>query len=196
MERILDESLKTSLLLQGSKISLRPLTLADCNETYANWLADPVINRYLETRWSEPSLAAITEFVTKMVADPDSYLFTIIEISTQKHIGNIKLGPVNRYHRYADIGYFIGEPQAWGKGYATEAIQLITTFAFTELKLHRVQAGVYASNIASAKALEKAGYVLEAVFKQQLWLGSDWEDHLWYVITEKNDPSQRFFSPL
>lgn len=63
------------------------------------------------------------------------------------------------------MSYFIGEKNAWGKGFATEAIQLVTHFAFEQLHLHRLQAGLYASNIGSGKALEKAGYHLEAVFK-------------------------------
>jgi ribosomal-protein-alanine N-acetyltransferase len=182
MEHVLSKLPKLNVtLLQGNKISLRTVTVADCNETYVNWLADPLVNRFLETRWSDQTLDAIRKFVMNTSANADNYLFAIIETSTQKHIGNIKLGPTNRHHHYADVSYFIGERAAWGKGYATEAIQLVTQFAFEKLDLHRVQAGVYASNVASAKALEKAGFELEAVFKQQLWSGSEWEDHLWFV---------------
>ncbi|WP_426760034.1 GNAT family N-acetyltransferase, partial [Pseudomonas aeruginosa] len=64
----------------------------------------------------------------------------------------------------------------------TEAIKLITRFGFERLNLHRLQARLYSSNIGSARALEKAGYQLEAVFKKQLRLVSDWEDNLCYSI--------------
>src|SRR5262249_11823943 len=158
-------------------VLLRLLTGKDCNETYLNWLLDPEINQFLETRWRKQTLESITEFVESLWLDPDNYLFAIIEAETKKHIGNIKLGPINRNHLYADISYFIGERSAWCRGYASEAIQLVTQFAFAQLKLHRVQAGLYANNIGSAKALEKAGYHFEAVFRKQLRFDSRWEDH-------------------
>lgn len=70
-----------------------------------------------------------------------SFLFKIICNNSNCHIGNIKIGPINPHHNYADISYFIGEKSLWGKGIATEAIQLILKYAFEELKLHKVTAG-------------------------------------------------------
>ena len=55
------------------------------------------------------------------------------------------------------------------------------SFAFEKLKLHRLQAGIYASNQGSGRALEKAGYKLEAVFKKQLKNDSGWEDHYFFA---------------
>ncbi|HDO7894226.1 TPA: GNAT family N-acetyltransferase [Legionella pneumophila] len=170
------------LKLIGSKVFLLPVTLADCTDNYLKWLSDPSVNHYLETRWSIQDMESIRNFVSNMRTDPNNYLFAIRELKTEQHIGNIKLGPINTNHSYADVSYFIGEKNAWGKGFATEAIQLVTRFAFEQLHLHRLQAGLYASNIGSGKALEKAGYHLEAVFKKQLKLDSNWEDHLWYAI--------------
>lgn len=170
------------LKLVGKKVFLFPITLTDCTENYLAWLIDPDVNRYLETRWSPQDMESIRCFVSNMIEDPSNYLFAIRELKTEKHIGNIKLGPINPNHAYADVSYFIGEKTAWGQGFATDAIQLVTRFAFDQLHLHRIQAGLYASNIGSGRALEKAGYRLEAVFKKQLRLGSHWEDHLWYSI--------------
>ena len=60
----------------------------------------------------------------------------------------------------AKIGYWLGEP-FWGRGIATEALRLATQYAFTRDELVRLQAWVYEWNPASARVLEKAGYVLE-----------------------------------
>lgn len=86
-------------------------------------------------------------------------------IDDNSHIGNIKLGPINWYHRNADVSLFIGEKYLWGQGYAREAIQLVTDFAFQTLNLNKLKAGCYAENLGSAKAFEKCGYEREGLLK-------------------------------
>jgi RimJ/RimL family protein N-acetyltransferase len=173
-------------LLKGEKVSLRLVTLEDCTERYAAWLADPYVNRYLETRWTEQTLDMIKDFVTNMLNSPNNYLFAILENETFSHIGNIKIGPINPYHSYADISYFIGERSAWGKGYATDAIWLITNFGFRHLGLHYIEAGVYENNVASIRALEKVGYTLQGRLKSKIKGPQNWEDHLLYgILNEK-----------
>ena len=90
-------------------------------------------------------------------------------ILDQKHIGNIKIGPINWNHMAADVGYFIGSRDAWGKGLATEAVRRVTEFAFEELKLNKCNAGVYSGNPGSIRVLEKAGYILRVVREVSAW---------------------------
>ncbi len=169
--------------LPGARVSLRVVTLDDCVPRYVAWLADPQINQFLETRWRTHSLESIREFVAGMIDSDDNYQFAIIDNATGTHIGNIKVGPIVWNHLYADISYFIGERSCWGKGYGSEAIRLATGFGFQRLGLHRIQAGLYASNVGSGRALEKAGYHKEAVFKGQLKNAAGaWEDHHWYAV--------------
>jgi len=164
------------------RVALRLVRPDDCNERYLQWLKDGAVNRYLETRWTEQSLESIVHFVAAARAAQDSYLFAIIQRPPGRHIGNIRLGPINAHHGYGDISYFIGERDLWGQGYATEAIRCATDVGFRVLGLHRLQAGVYAENVASARALERVGYVLEGRFRRQLRSGEGWEDHLWYGL--------------
>lgn len=69
------------------------------------------------------------------------------------------------YRLSAELGFWIGE-RFWNKGIATEAIQLACYYAFEYLELIRVYAAVFDFNIASKKALEKAGFTLEAVLEK------------------------------
>ena len=155
---------------------LRPVTLADVSDRYLGWLNDPVVNRYLETRWTPQSLDSIRGFVSAQIAATDSLLLAIEDQGV--HVGNLKIGPINRHHRCADVSYFIGERSCWGKGLATAAIRAACDIAFARLDLHRLQAGLYAGNVGSLRALEKAGFTREGVWRQQL-LGPDgWEDHI------------------
>jgi [ribosomal protein S5]-alanine N-acetyltransferase len=81
-------------------------------------------------------------------------------------IGGIGLEPmtdVNR--RSAEIGYWLGSAY-WGRGIATEALTLATSWAFAAHGLLRIFAQPFASNAASRRVLEKAGYVLEGTMRR------------------------------
>ena len=159
----------TSKILEGEKIILRQIELSDCTERYVEWLNDPEVNQYLETKWIEQSLETVKDFVCAQRENDDSILWAIISKENLIHIGNIKIGPINKYHHHADISYFIGEKDYWGKGIATEAIQLVTEYGLNELKLHKLEAGTYEDAIGSQKALEKNAYVKEGVLVEHVY---------------------------
>lgn len=149
-------------------ICLRTIELSDCTDTYLHWLEDTQVNRFLETRWEEQTLPKIRDFVESVRNSSHSCLFAILAMPERRHIGNIKLGPIHPHYSHADISYFIGDRSCWGKGYATQAVRLITEWAFSDLNLHKVQAGVFDENLGSIKALQKAGFVQEACYKEAL----------------------------
>jgi len=78
-------------------------------------------------------------------------------LRTERHLSGV---------RRAELGYVIGERDQWGKGFATEAIALATSYAFLELALQKVWASVVAPNEASRRALERNGYRQCAVFRR------------------------------
>ncbi len=85
-----------------------------------------------------------------------------------RHIGNIRLGPINKNHKHGPIGLIIGDRDKWGIGVATEAIVLVTRFGFRELGLQKISAACYESNIGSKRAFEKAGYKIEGFKRNHL----------------------------
>jgi RimJ/RimL family protein N-acetyltransferase/methionyl-tRNA formyltransferase len=148
--------------LVTERLTLRSLSTADVGERYVGWLNDPLINRFLEVRYAAHSIESTRDFVRSINDSPDSELFGIFLAETGDHIGNIKIGPVNRAHRRAEVGLLLGERPHWGKGFATEAIAAVTGYAFRELGLEKLTAGCYQENVGSRKAFLKAGYVDEA----------------------------------
>ncbi|SFC24025.1 GNAT family N-acetyltransferase [Pseudoalteromonas denitrificans] len=148
---------------QGASIYLREVREEDITDDYYNWLNDPQIKRNLETRYAPQSKSQIREFITSKQGEP---FFAICCTHTHKHIGNIKLNVLNVIHRRADISLLIGDKSYWGKGVATEAISLVTDFAFSQLNLNKIQAGAYHTNIGSIKAFEKCGYEQEGYLKE------------------------------
>ena len=142
---------------------LRSLTKSDLTPQYLHWLLDEEITRYLELRFSpKQTLETLENFVIAANDSSDTLLLGIFTRDEARHIGNIKIGPVCANHARADLGFLIGEREAWGKGFATEAIIAASRHALTRLGIAKVTAGCYASNRGSARALEKAGFALEA----------------------------------
>lgn len=172
-------------------VGLRVLTEGDCGDAYLAWLGDEAVNRYLETRFSPQSLDGIRAFVRRQREDAWSFLFGIFMIEGRRHVGNIKIGPIQPIHSHGDVSYFLGDRSAWGKGVATRAVKLITKLAFERLEIHRCQAGTYATNVASARVLERAGYRFEGSFAAQLRGADGWEDHLWYGVTREQWEASR-----
>ena len=155
------------MTLKGERLYLRPVTLDDVNAAYERWMNDPEVVRYLEVRGPQ-SRQAIADYVRKMAGKSDEPFFAMCLAAGDRHIGNIKLGPINSYHKSADISLVIGEKDCWGKGYATEAIALVAKHAFHTLKLEKLRAGCYAPNEGSAKAFEKCGFKREGLLRGQV----------------------------
>jgi len=162
--------------LESHRLYLRPLTLHDCTEEYVAWLNDPEVNRFLETRHMRHDIEAVREFVQHVNSRDDEHLFGIFLKSTGAHIGNIKVGPIGKYHPLADVSLLIGARACWGQGYATEAIDAISRFAFDTLCVRKLAAGMYASNAASYRAFLKVGYRQEGLRRAHYLLNGKLSD--------------------
>ncbi len=160
--------------MTDGRVTIRPISLDDVTQTYVNWLRDPEVNQYLETRHTEQSMASVGDFVRAMISSPDQHLFAICVDG--KHVGNIKVGPIKHPHQLADVSLFIGDRTAWGKGVASAAIKLISRFAIRTLGLKKLNAGVYGPNTGSAKAFLNAGYTQEGLRRRHFKCGSDMVD--------------------
>lgn len=179
---ILDVPINTERLI------LRTLGTDDVGQHYLDWMSDPEILRYLEVRFSVPqTIYELEKFVTHVNASDNELLLGIFLRDSQRHIGNIKLGPICKNHNRADLGFIIGERTAWGKGYATEAIAAVSRFALTELKLAKVTAGCYASNQGSARALAKAGFGQEGRLSSHWSVDGKREDGLLFGMFDQSE---------
>lgn len=162
--------------LQGKRIYLREVRLSDVNECYYHWMNDSSITRYLESRFFPNDLESLKEYVIRMQKDPNSLFLAIIMKESERHIGNIKLGPIDWVHRLADVGVLIGDKSFWGKGYATEAIGLVASMAFEKINLHKLTAGYYSENKGSAAAFRNNGFVVEGVRRRHRFCEGDYTD--------------------
>ena len=151
-------SLKTMSKIVGDRIFLKTLHGEPISKEYAAWMQDPDILQYLTAQNKAYSAAELEQYVARMEESGRDWLFGIFLKGENKHVGNIKIGNVNSLHRFGDIGLIIGDKNIWGKGYGTEAIYLTTQYAFDELSLNKLTAGMMSNNPGSLRAFIKAGY--------------------------------------
>ncbi len=168
--------------IYGKKVTLRDIELSDCNENYLAWLQDFEINQYMETRFENQTIEKIVDFVDANRKSTNNIIFAILDAKTEKHIGNIKIGAINRNNLNADISYFIGDKNFWNKGYATEAVKLVIDYSFQQLKLHRLSAGVIAGNHASEVLLRKVGMRLEGICTEGYLVDGKFTDAYKYCL--------------
>ena len=155
-------SYKNNIRIEGERIYLRPMALSDAQRHYVTWLNDREVNQYLESRFEKHTLVSLRKYIKKVLVDHDSIFLAIVRKDKNQHIGNIKVGPIDWHHLRGDIGIMIGDKKSWGRGFATEAIKLVSRYCFNELKLHKLTAGAYDANAGSIKAFLKAGFIKEA----------------------------------
>lgn len=162
-------------MLVGKQVCLRPLTLEDVSDDYIAWMNDYEIVKYTESRFTTHTRQSINEFVKK-ANTATAHTFAIVAKDSNKHIGNIKLDGIDERLHDGDVGLIIGRKEYHGRGIATECIRLVTEYAFKQLGLQRVWCGIYAPNIGSIKAFNKAGWEIFATEPQSCYFEGKYVD--------------------
>ncbi len=96
------------------------------------------------------------------------------------------------YRKTALLGYWIGE-SFWGRGIIPKAIKLITDYAFANLDIVRIQAGVLSNNPKSIRVMEKAGFTKEGELKKAILKKGIILDEYIYALTDNRDSKQAAF---
>ena len=141
--------------MRDKGICLRPLEESDITERYLSWFRDEKVTRFLEARHISRDDAL--NFLRWGKETGNRLIFAICIEDTGLHIGNIKIGDIDRKAATSDLVTFIGDRDYWGRSIATTAIRLATTYAFNELGIRKLHAGMYAENLGSLKCYTRAG---------------------------------------
>ena len=120
------------------------------------------------------------------------YAFFIFRRVDDELVGGITLSNVRRgVAQVASLGYWIGAPYVC-RGYMTDAVAAVTSFAFQDLLLHRVEAACLPDNVASQKVLDRNGFVHEGLARRYLKINGEWQDHLLYAcLADDQQPQER-----
>lgn len=151
--------------LEGTKFQLKPLAVDDITSAYIDWLNDAEIMQHTEQQFRTTTLKDASDYVALMAQSKTDLFYGLFYEGT--HIGSTKLGKINPNHKTADLSYIIGDKSFWGKGIASNMINHMVSLAFERLQLEKIVAGVYATNLASIRVLEKNRFLYEGKQRDQ-----------------------------
>ncbi|MGE0488560.1 MAG: GNAT family N-acetyltransferase [Vulcanimicrobiota bacterium] len=152
----------------GKQVTLRPFTPKD-SQQYLAWVNDPA-NSTLLGRALPVSPPEHDRWYESMISRHDAVAFSIELNESKAYIGNVWLWGIHWIHRHAELRILLGPEAAQGRGYGTEACQLLLDFAFGRLGLHKVYLYVIDLNPRAKKAFEKAGFREEGLLKDEFFL--------------------------
>ncbi|MFX1427469.1 MAG: GNAT family N-acetyltransferase [Promethearchaeota archaeon] len=164
-------------MLKGESVTLRPVK-REYIESYLKWLNDPEITQYLAlymplTRMMEE------DWIENLKNRNDTIVFAITitdENNPEKLIGNCGLHNIDWKSRSAEVGIMIGEKEFQGKGYGTEAMEVIIRYGFEEVNLNRICLRVIDYNIRAIKSYVKIGFIEEGRMRQGHFKKGEYHD--------------------
>lgn len=161
-------------VLYGKDICLRLMREADTERIVAWRNQDFVRENFIYQRpfTKEGHL----NWIETMIRPGTAIQFIIYTNQNAVPVGSVYLRDIDRIHQKAEYGIFIGEAQALGKGYGTQAAGLMIQYAFEAVKLHKLMLRVLADNIRARKSYEKAGFVQEAYLRDEVFLDGKFRD--------------------
>ncbi|WP_243057541.1 GNAT family N-acetyltransferase [Nocardioides sp. SR21] len=150
--------------LETDRLLLRPFHEADADDLWEMHSSASVLRYWDSPPWAEPSRAERFLATTRQLAEEGTGA-RVAMVRDGAFVGWCALVRWNPDLRSAALGYCLNEA-AWGQGYATEGVRALLGWAFATLDLNRVQSEVDTRNAASARVLEKLGFVREGTLRE------------------------------
>lgn len=101
-------------------------------------------------------------------------------------VGSVFLRDIDHVHHKAEFGIFIGDDAQTGKGVGTKAATQIVAYGFEKLGLHKIFLRVLADNAGAVHCYEKAGFVQEGYFKEDVCVGGRFRDVIFMAVWKKD----------
>ena len=171
--------------LATARLRLRPVVDADADDLFALHRSARVLRYWDAPPWDHPDRAKRFVAASRRMAEEGSGARLAIDrVSDGTFVGWCSLTGWNPGFRSARMGYCLVEA-AWGYGYATEAAGAVLQWAFDTLDLNRVQAETDTRNVASARVLEKLGFVREGTLREDCVVNGDVSDSWVYGLLRR-----------
>ncbi len=190
-------------VVSGRNLETERLRLEELAPNHAaEYLAYRLRNRTHLERWeptAEPG-AYTPEYQAREIATSltfaaagESVRFVALEKERSAIVASVNLWNVRRgISQSAILGYSVDAAQE-GRGFATESARAVVDFAFTTLKLHRVETSYQPVNERSGRVLRKLGFVIEGYARDYLYLDNAWKDAVLASLTNEawlRDPDE------
>lgn len=171
--------------LETERLLLRRVDVKDVNEIIA-LRSNPETMKYIPrplVKTTEDALEHIAMMDAK-IENNEGINWAITQKGNPKLIGVIGHYRIKPEHYRAEIGYML-LPEFSGKGIISEAVKEVVKYGFKGMQLHSIEAVIDPENNASAKVLEKNGFVKEAHLKENEFFEGRFLDSVIYSLLNK-----------
>jgi len=172
--------------LQTARTYLRQTRLNDV-PTRFGWFNDPEFTRLYIGRPTPTSYEQVENEV-KYSFQPMAYSglmeLAIETLHDNLYVGNTFFRKINWQDRHAEFGIFIGPRDLWGAGLGTEITKAMINHGFRELGLHRIWLTIFSYNHRALRYSEKCGFKREAVFRDAVFSGGEYNDVIGFSLLE------------
>lgn len=171
--------------MESRKIKLRALTQEDAKIIWI-WRNNDKVRYFYSGHPFFINLEKEEAWIAKILcSDIPMTSFGIEETKTNVLIGMSFLKDINLIHRTAEFSIFIGDENALGKGYATEAVLQTLQFAFSNLNLNRVFLKVQQDNLSAIRLYKNCNFKQEGVLRESMYKNGQYIDEIVMSILKK-----------
>ncbi len=157
------EAFMGKIKIEGERIVLRRMEYED-TDSIVRWRNNERVRSHFIYRERFTS-EGHRHWIDAMVGTGKAVQFIICEKDSMRPVGSVYFRDIDREGKEAEYGIFLGEDDAVGKGYGTEAAKLAVGYAFSKLGLRRLILRVFTDNGAAVKSYENAGFVKKDILK-------------------------------
>ncbi|MBF8289149.1 MAG: GCN5-related N-acetyltransferase [Chloroflexi bacterium] len=145
---------------------------------FRRWYADPEIARLARYKDGAMTVDEIDRFFQTRALGTDSMTMAIHVSDTDRLIGTCAFSQLDGDNGSTLYHITIGERDAWGQGFGTEATRLMVDHAFGTLKLHRVALSVFEFNERAIRSYLACGFTVEGRSREAIWRDGRWWDEV------------------
>jgi RimJ/RimL family protein N-acetyltransferase len=164
-------------LLEGRLVVLRRHVPENLS-AFRRWYSDPEIARLARYQEGPMRMDEVDRFFQTRAIGPESLAMAIHLRDSNRLIGTCALSQLDGDNGSALFHITIGEPEAWGHGYGTEATLLMINHAFGALGLHRISLSVFEFNERAIRSYASCGFTAEGRSREAIWRDGRWWDEV------------------
>ena len=184
-----------NLPLDTERLILRPYRPEDTSAVFGMF-SDAAVMRY----WSTLPWTDTAQAVDAVKRDIDAHAAGLyLRLAIERKDNHAFLGQCILFNFAdsswrAEIGYSLAS-SAWGRGYMHEALKKLVRYGFMSLNLNRIEADIDPRNTASAKSLERLGFVREGLMRERWIVGEEVSDTAFFGLLRTDWTHRTFPGP-
>jgi RimJ/RimL family protein N-acetyltransferase len=173
-------------MIKGKVCGLRAIQHSDL-DTLLKWRNSPEVRCFFrETREISPEQQSAW-FENIVNKDPRTNMFSIVRLEDNELLGACGLCYIDQINQNADFSIYIGKDNLYiDEVYAVDAAQLLLSYGFDELNLHRIWAEIYSIDEPKIQFFDTLNFVVEGIHRETHWTKGKWVNSLFYGMLQKD----------